>query len=79
MDRLFKIFNADRTKNEEVTQYALLEVEINGHKKQIDATVMDLNGMDIFLRYNQLVKHNLEVNWNMEIIWFTRCLRNCRT
>ena len=52
MDRLFKIFNADRTKNEEVTQYALLEIEINGHKKQIDAAVMDLNGMDIFLRYN---------------------------
>jgi len=42
----------------------LLEVEINGYKEQIDAAVTDLNGMDMFLGYNWLVKHNLEVNWN---------------
>ena len=65
MDRLFEIFNADRTKNREVTQYALLEVEINRHKKNIDAAVTDLNGIDMFLGYNWLVKHNPEVNWNI--------------
>jgi len=42
----------------------LLEVEINRYKEQIDAAVTDLNGMDMFLGYNWLVKHNLEVNWN---------------
>ena len=52
MDRSFKVFNADRTKNGEVTQFVLLEVEINRHKKQIDAAVTDLNGMDMFLGYN---------------------------
>jgi len=62
MNRLFKVFNVDRTKNEEVTQYTLLEVEINGHKKQINVVVMDLNSMNMFLRYNWLIKHNLEVN-----------------
>ena len=33
MDRSFKVFNADETKNREVTRFASLEVEINGHKK----------------------------------------------
>ena len=29
----FKVFNADRTKNREVTKMASLEIEINRHKK----------------------------------------------
>ena len=43
-----------------------LEVEINGHKEQIDAAVMDLNSTDMFLGYNWLVKHNSEVDWSKE-------------
>ena len=34
---------------------------------------MDLNGTDIFLGYDWLVKHNLEVNWKDRKIQFTRC------
>jgi len=79
MNKSFKIFNANKTKNGEVTKFALLEVEINGHKKQIDVAVTDLNGMDMFLEYNWLVKHNPEVNWNTGTIWFTRCPGSCRT
>ena len=52
IDRSFKVFNIDRTKNREVTWFALLEVEINKHKEHIDVTVMDLNGIDMFLEYN---------------------------
>jgi len=62
MDRLFKVFNADGTKNGEVTWFALLEVEINRHKKQIDVAVMDLNSTNMFLGYDWLVKHNPEVD-----------------
>ena len=68
INRLFEVFNLDRTKNGEVTRFALLEVEINRYKEWIDAAVMDLNGMDIFLGYNWLVKHNSEVNWDTETI-----------
>jgi len=68
MDRSFEVFNIDGTKNREVTQFAPLEVEINRYKKKIDATVTDLNIMDMFLGYDWLVKHNLEVNWDTEII-----------
>ena len=31
MDRSFEVFNADETKNGEVTRFAPLEVEINRH------------------------------------------------
>ena len=68
MNRLFKVFNADGTKNGEVTRFALLEVEINGYKEQIDTALINLNSTDIFLEYNWLVKYNPEVNWNTETI-----------
>ncbi len=48
----FEVFNADETKNKEVTKMAPLEIEINGHKKILEAAVTDLDGTDIFLGYN---------------------------
>ena len=57
----FKVFNTDRTKNREVTKVMSLGIEINGHKEQLEAAVVDLNRMDIFLGYDWLVKHNPEV------------------
>jgi len=71
----FEVFNADRIKNEEVTRVAPLKIKINGHKEQLEAVVMDLNGTDMFLGYDWLVKHNLEVNWKNGTIRFTRCPR----
>jgi len=79
MERSFKVFNADGTKNREVTWFAPLEVEINRYKEQINAAVIDLNGMDMFLGYNWLVKHNPEVNWNTGRMWFTRYPKTYRT
>ena len=70
---LFKVFNVDRTKNGEVTRVAPLEIEINGYKKQLEAAVMDLDGIDMFLGHDWLIKHNPEVNWKNGTIWFTRC------
>ena len=32
----------------------------------------------MFLEYDQLVKHNSEVNWNIKTIWFIKCPKNCR-
>jgi len=74
----FEVFNADRTKNGEVTKMAPLEVKINRHKEQLKAAVTDLNGTDMFLGHDWLVKHNLEVNWKNGMIKFTRCPRSCR-
>ena len=78
IDRSFEVFNTDGIKNGEVMQFVSLKVEINKYKEQIDAAVMDLNNIDMFLGYDWLVKHNPEVDWNKETMWFTRCLKTCR-
>ena len=62
IDFSFEVFNADGTKNGEVTRVAPLEVEINRHKETLEAEVTDLDGTDIFLGHDWLVKHNPEVN-----------------
>ena len=77
IDFSFEVFNADGTKNGEVTKVAPLEVEINSHKETLEAAVMDLDRMDMFLGHDWLVKHNPEVNWKNGTIKFTRCPGNC--
>jgi len=77
IDFFFKVFNADGTKNREVTKMALLEVEINRHKEILEVAVTDLDGTDMFLGHDWLVKHNPEVNWKTGTIKFTRCSGNC--
>ena len=73
----FEVFNADGTKNREVTKVAPLEIEINGHKETLEAAVTDLDRTDMFLGHDWLVKHNPEVNWRNGTIKFTRCPGNC--
>ena len=74
----FEVFNANGTKNGEVTKVASLEIEINRHKEQLEAAVTDLNSIDMFLGYDWLVKHNLEVNWKNRTIKFMRYLESCK-
>jgi len=74
----FEVFNTDKMKNGEVTRVVPLEIEINGHKKQLEATVTDLDGTDMFLGHDWLVKHNPEVNWKNGTIRFTRCPGQCK-
>jgi len=59
----FKVFNADGTKNGEVTKVAPLEIKIDGHTEQLEAAVTNLDRTDMFLGHDWLVKHNPEVNW----------------
>ena len=73
----FKIFNTDRTKNREVTKVAPLEIEINSHKEQLKAAVTYLDGTDMFLGYDWLVKYNPKVYWKNGTIQFTRCPEQC--
>jgi len=73
----FKVFNADRTENGEVTKVASLEIKINGYKEQLEVAVTDLDGTDMFLGYDWLVKHNPEVNWKKDTKKFTRYPEQC--
>ena len=77
IDFSFEVFNANGTKNGEVTKVAPLEIEINRHKETLEAAVTDLDRTDMFLGHDWLVKHNPEVNWKNETIKFTRCPGNC--
>ena len=62
IDFSFEVFNTDGTKNGEVTKVAPLEIEINGYKETLEAVVTDLDGTDMFLGHDRLIKHNPEVN-----------------
>ena len=75
---LFRIYNVDETKNTDITKVAPLEVEINKHKEYIEVAVINLNGTDMFLGHDWLVKHNPEVNWKESKIQFTRCPDSCQ-
>ena len=77
IDFSFEVFNADGTKNGEVTKMVSLEIKINGHTEQLEAVVTDLDRTDMFLGYDWLVKHNPKVNWKNSTIQFTRCLGHC--
>ena len=74
---LFEVFNTNRTKNGEMNRVVPLEIEINSYKKQLEAAIMDLDGTDMFLDHDWLVKHNPEVNWKNGTIRFTRCPEQC--
>ena len=67
----FEVFNADRTKNGEVTRVVSLEIEINSHKEQLEAAVIDLDKTDMFLGHDWLV------NWKNGTIRFIRCSGHC--
>ena len=62
IDFLFEVFNADSTKNREMTKVVPLEIEIDRHMEQLEAAVTDLDRMDMFLGHDWLVKHNPEIN-----------------
>ena len=68
IDILFEVFNANGTKNEKVTRFALLEVEINRHMEKINSVVINLNRINMFLGYDWLVKHNPKINWKIGTI-----------
>ena len=49
---LFKVYNVGGTKNRDIIKVVPLKVKINRHKEHIEAAIIDLNGMDMFLEYD---------------------------
>ncbi len=48
----FEVFNANKTKNREITKVVSLEIKIKGHKEQLEAAVTDLDEIDMFLDHD---------------------------
>jgi len=73
----FEVFNAEKIKNREVTKVAPLEIKINGHKKQLEVVVTDLNGTDMFKDktplplIGEVIDKLKEVNYfnKLDLIW----------
>jgi len=54
-----------------ITEYVELQMRIGQHHEIIRLVVMDLAKMDIFLGYDWLNKHNLNIDWREHTISFT--------
>jgi len=73
----FEVFNAEKIKNREVTKVAPLEIKINGHKKQLEVVVTDLNGTDMFKDktplplIGEVIDKLKEINYfnKLDLIW----------
>lgn len=64
--------------NGQVTDSVKLEIEIEGHKEDVKAAVVQLEDRaELFLGHDWLIKHNPEVDWINGQIKFTRCPENC--
>jgi len=60
----FNMYNLDGSRNGEKTirEFVPLEINLNGHVEQIDAIVLEIKEMNLFLGHDWLVEHNLEVD-----------------
>ncbi|KXN85047.1 hypothetical protein AN958_11753, partial [Leucoagaricus sp. SymC.cos] len=61
----------------QITHYANIDLDTQGHKEQLKAVVTTLDSADIFLGHDWLVHHNPEIDWKEGIIKFTRCPPSC--
>lgn len=76
----YNVFNADGTINKDgkVSETVDLEVEVGGHKENVEARVVQLEDWaEMFMGYDWLVQHNPEINWQDGTIRFTRCPTEC--
>ena len=66
----FDVYNSDGSRNGEKTikEFVLLEINSNGHIKQIDVVVSEIKETDLFLGHDQLVEHNPEVDQKEGVI-----------
>ena len=67
------VYNADGTFNEGglISEFALLELQIGGHKEQIAMALSNLSTHNIFLGHDWLKKHNPKIDWRTQEITFT--------
>ena len=76
---LFPVFNTNSTSNNEslLKDYVELKLSVKKHSEIICLAVTTLVSSNIFLRYDQLTKHNSEIDWRQDTVSFTKCLDSC--
>jgi hypothetical protein len=69
--------NADGlvTGNKQIMDF---EMEVNGHKEDLEAVVMPLDSPGLLLGHNWLMYHNPEIDWSNWIMKFKNCPETCK-
>ena len=59
------VYNTDGTLNDRgsISEFALLELQIEEHKEQIAMALSNLSTHNIFLRHDWLKNHNPKIDW----------------
>jgi hypothetical protein len=72
--------NADRTmtRNKQITDFVKVEIEVNGHKEDLEAVVTPLDSLGLLLGHNWLTYNNPEIDWSNQTMWFKNCPESCR-
>jgi hypothetical protein len=72
--------NADGlvTGNKQITDFVEVEMEVNGHKEDLEAVVMPLDSPGLLLGHDWLTYHNLEIDWSNCIMKFKNCPETCK-
>jgi len=80
LDHKIRVVNADGTENkaERITHHVEMKMRMGEkHWEEMDFGITELEGHDIFLGYDWLQHHNLEINWKTGAICFSRCPNVC--
>ena len=76
---MMEIYNSDGTWNKygKIKEIVPITLKTREHTEQINAVVLGITEIDIFLGYDWLEKHNPDIDWKKETINFTRCSKDC--
>jgi hypothetical protein len=70
--------NGSVTGNKQIMDFVEVEMEVNGHKEDLEAVVMPLDSPGLLLGHNWLMYHNPEIDWSNQIMKFKNCLETCK-
>ena len=67
------VYNANRSINSagSIREFAIVEMRIRDHSKQIAMAMSNLSTHPIFLEYDWLKKHNPQIDWKAKTLQFT--------
>jgi hypothetical protein len=72
--------NADGlvTGNKQITDFVKVEMEVNGHKEDLEAVVTPLDSPGLLLGHDWLMYHNPEIDWSNWMMKFKNCPETCK-
>jgi hypothetical protein len=66
------------TGNKQITDFVKVEMEVNGHKEDLEAVITPLDSSGLLLGHDWLTYHNPEIDWLNQIMRFKNCPESCK-